>query len=186
MMEKGENKNLSKKSKRIWIVRHPFKTFFLMLGVLAVLCFGFLWWVSYELLGPHPCNGWHHGMTDEEKILMVLEHANNSNALVFENTSPDTGVTHRRLNRQVPYNNAASILREQPDCCHVYESTSALTENPKEVDKTLRGDEGTVVLRYMGKSLRGTHGGIHVARVFSYLNLNQCKRHKRRYLFPQL
>ena len=174
MIKKEEN--IEKKSKRIWILRHPFKALFLTLGVLAILCFGFLWWVSYELLGSHPCNGWHRGMTVEEKILMVLEHANSSNALSFESTASDTGVTHRGLNRQVPYKNAETILREQPDCCHVYESTSALTENPKEVDKTLRGDEGTVVLRYMGKQ-RTRSGGIHIARVFHYLDLNQCKRH---------
>ena len=185
-MEKAVTQELDKKQKRMWVLRHPFKTLFLTLGVLALMCFGLIIWADYDLFGPDPCIGWKPGMTGEEKILLALKSANNSRSMVFEIVDPKTGVILLNLGRQVPYENYESILREQPDCCHIYAqhtvymAENALTLNPRAVlpekeEALPEGDEGNVVMRYMAQ-FRKTDGSIYAARTYTYLDLNSCKR----------
>lgn len=172
---------MSKSSETIWILRHPFKAIFVGLGLSALSSSAFLLWCGYLLFGSDPCRGWRSGMTKNEKIMMTLDGANKSNSLSFEFISPQDGRVYRGLAKQVPYESAEAIIREQPYCCYVYGQESALTDDPKLLDESLRGDEGVVVLRYIGK-YKDRHTGVtHTAPTFTYLNLNACKSKKRKF-----
>jgi hypothetical protein len=149
----------------------------LVVLVASIMAFvGFIFWIGDGLFGPDPCRNWRPGMTHQEKILMVLDNTNRLNSLVFEITRPETGDIYADLIPQVPYESAEIILKEQPDCCHVYSQHTALTDHPKLVDKTSKGDEGVVVLRYIGKYRESPKAQSHAAPISRYLNLNNCKR----------
>lgn len=145
-----------------------------IIPVLILLCFGFFYWVNYELLTNKSCNYWRQGMTKEEKILAALQWANSTNALSFEFVSPQTKETYRNLIKQVPYDSAEAILRDQPDCCHVYAKHSVDTAHPTE---DISGkDEGVAVLRYLGRYKDRRTGIIHTAPAISHVDFNFCRK----------
>ncbi len=176
-----KEQNLSGQSEKFWVLQYPLKSIFIVAGVLVLVAIAFVLWGGYLLFGSDPCNDWRPSMTKSEKILMALESANKSNSLSFEFISSQDGKIYRGLAKQVPFKNVETILREQPNCCRVYEQDSALTDDPKPLNESLRGDEGVVVLRYMGK-YRDRHTGlIHTAPTFTYLNFNICRSKKEKF-----
>ena len=162
--------------KKLWIIKHPFKTAGIIVCVTALSVVGFLAWITFELFYNNACLDWRPGMTPAEKILIVLEDVNNNNSLVFINSK--TGQGGRA--KQIPYDNIATILLENPDCCHLYTSDTALTDNPKDWETVKKQypnseDEGTVLLRYTGRYRDRRTGEIKTAPAYTYTNLNLCK-----------
>ena len=157
-------------------LRRLVKSIFLIVVLLTLLILGLVIGSGYLLFGPDPCSNWQPSMTKDQKIVMALKHANNASSLSFEFINAETGEKYRSLIKQVPYENIGTILSQQPDCCNVYAQDSALTDYPKPVDETLGGDEGVVVLSYLGKYEDRQTGAINTAPTFTYLNLNICKQ----------
>ncbi|MFN3701633.1 MAG: hypothetical protein ACK4VI_08965 [Alphaproteobacteria bacterium] len=161
--------------KRTKIVRRRLKTLIAVIIISTLLFSAFMLWTGSLLFGRDPCRNWRPGMTDEQKILMALENTNRSNALVFEIIRSETGETYADLIPQIPYKSAEVILREQPDCCHIYSQDTAFTDHPKPVNKTLAGDEGVVIMRYVGRYRLHSKAEMQEASAFMYQNLNNCK-----------
>jgi hypothetical protein len=174
-----ETQKPEQKARRVWIVRHPFRAFFSFLGILIILGVGFLSWISYELLANKSCTHWRPNLTREEKILLALEWANTKAAtLPVEITDLEDGkevkfIGSARRQIQIPYASADVILRDQPDCCHLYSQYTAETDHPNEVLE--KGDEGTVFLRYK-LQYKDNNGRVHFAPTHAYVNFNFCKR----------
>lgn len=163
-----------------WVRRHPilavFSTLF-MLG-LAVICF--LAWLSYELFHNFVCDDWRPGMTKEEKIMLAIEIANKRPELTFEFIDPEgSGKTYLGTAKQIPYSDVSSILKESPNCCKIIESrfydASEIDELDHASEDLFYNDEGTVLLRYLGRYI-GSDKKVHSAKVFWYTDLNRCKK----------
>ncbi len=165
--------------KKLWIVRHPFKTVGLVLGFIIIGCLGFLYWVGYMLLGPYPCSDWRPNMTIDEKIFMVLTLANNRDRAPFKTNPGHEREWYEKIN--IPYDNVESILLTNTDCCHLYSTSTAMTEHPEHWEHmkqrvTNTKDEGTIVIEYMGryKDKKGPYQ-VKAGLTRTSLNLNHCK-----------
>jgi len=150
--------------------------FFCIIGALTVVIVLFLRFVKSELLNDSICQKWHENMTPNEKISMVLEGVNNADFLSFD---VDTSNDRRVLRKQISYGNFEEIILKNPECCKLYSSDTALSETPLEwIDMKNKSpnskDEGTVVLRYLGKYSNNV-GMIKFAQTFSYANINLCR-----------
>ena len=166
-----------KKKKRWARFVKLFLVLFLIFGALASVGKIALSLTDFRFFGDDICEQWQPNMTEKEKIFLALDNANRSNVKLFEFTNSETGVTHRSLESQVPYRDAETILREEPDCCHLYTQYSSKTDHPTTELST--GDEGVAVLRYMAK-YRDNHGMTGIAPATSRTDFNSCKRKKGR------
>ncbi len=161
-----------KKIKKYWLFRHPVKTLLIILGsfLCGVLALSYL--MTAALL-PKTCDDWHKGMTREEKILLAVQIVNDTGyarVRMFSESAND--YYYSGTAKLIPYATAEEILKEQPDCCKLYNGAAMHTETPSEV---LSGeDEGIVHVGYMGR-LVDRSGKMMTVPVSVYVNFNYCR-----------
>lgn len=127
--------------KKLWIIRHPFKTLFSLCAILLLAVIVFLFWVSHELFNNRTCEVWHRGMTKDKKILAFVRMTNELQLM---------GPT------QIPYPDAETILRNYPECCKLYpsnmyydlENLSANDALPSFTGKLSDWDERVITVKY--------------------------------------
>jgi hypothetical protein len=139
----------------------------------AVLLFAVSYWAGYQLFHNFACDGWHEGMTRDEKIFDTLRFVNQQKSIVFESIDSQSGQAFRFNANQIPYENIQMILKSNPDCCKLFSKDTAFTEHPKE--DIIGKDEGVVMLRYNGHYL-GSDKIAHNAKTYQFMNYNSCKK----------
>ncbi len=154
------------------IAKHPFRSLFIVLGVIALVCLTLSWVLTQAILAEPLCDNWKVGMTREEKVLLSVKTVNDLYKPRFKIIDTETGNVHFKTEKQIPYKNAGEILVKYPECCKLYSTDTARTDNPSE--EIFEGDEGIVYVNYIGR-YKDSSGKIHKAPIALYADLNPCK-----------
>ena len=127
---------------------------------------------DYSILHPSICSSWKEGMSKNEKIILVLNSVSQSKVnrfeIFYENGEKGYVLRKQAINKQYH-----DIISNQPDCCKIYSTRTAHTDNPSELIE--HDDEGTVHINYVGGFINPIDNKIVKAKISSYFNFNTCR-----------
>jgi hypothetical protein len=163
-----------------WILENPTKAISWLIAICALVFYAFTFWMGYMLFRNPMCEKWHEGMTKDEKIRTFLEIVNDEPHSV--RLTRFMNITFNVPLYRIPYPDAETILRANPDCCRLYPDFITYDfenmggKEPLPPDTVLpSGDEGVVMVSYL--AYKWQHNGLEKYRETRYQRLNPCKNH---------